>query len=101
MNPGIVIDFEEDMEIVCRTGGFSSEKELLQQAFQALLNENPELRTELAVEKYREDEISLNRAAEITGMSPEEFKSVLESRGIKRKPGFLSTEDSEKELIRL
>jgi len=101
VDPGIVIDFEEDMEIVRRTGGFSSEEELLQQAFQALLKENPELRTELAVEKYREDEISLNRAAEIAGMSPEEFKSVLEARGIKRKPGFLSTEDSEEELNRL
>ena len=83
-----VPDFEEDMELVRRTGGFSSEEELLQQAFQALLNENPELRTELAVEKYREDKISLNRAAEIAGMSPEEFKSILQARGVKRKPGF-------------
>jgi len=83
-----VIDFEEDMELVRRTGGFSSEEELLQQAFQALLKENPELRTELAVEKYREDEISLNRAAEIAGISPEEFKSILEAQEIKRKPGF-------------
>lgn len=96
-----MIDFEEDMEIVRRTGGFSSEEELLQKAFRALLKENPELRTGLAVEKYREGDVSLNRAAEIAGVSPEEFKSILEARGIKREPGFLSTADRQEELNRL
>lgn len=55
----------------------------------------------LAVEKYRTGDVSLNRAAEIAGLSTEEFKDALAERGIKREPGFLSEDDRDEELRKL
>ena len=39
---------------------------------------------EMAIELYKKEEISLNRAAGIAGMSTEGFENILEQRGIKR-----------------
>jgi len=38
----------------------------------------------MAIELYKKEEISLNRAAGIAGMSTEGFENILEQRGIKR-----------------
>jgi len=42
------------------------------------------IKTEMAIELYKEEKISLSRAAEIAGMPTESFKNILEQRGIKR-----------------
>lgn len=42
--------------------------------------------------------ISLNRAAELAGVSPEEFKDLFEDAGVPRALGFLSEERYEIEL---
>ncbi|MFA1610049.1 UPF0175 family protein [Halobellus rubicundus] len=89
---------DEDAEILRESGGFSSRNEVVEEAFRALLKENPELRIEFAVEKYRSGSVSLNRAAEIAGKSTEEFKEILKNRGIERSIGFLSEEDREQRL---
>jgi predicted HTH domain antitoxin len=39
--------------------------------------------------------VSLNRAAELAGMAPAEFKDTLSERGITRTAGFLSDADRE------
>lgn len=44
----------------------------------------PSATVEMAIELYKSEEVSMSRAAEISGMSIEGFKSMLESRGIKR-----------------
>ncbi|WP_425607386.1 UPF0175 family protein [Halomontanus rarus] len=51
-----------------------------------------ELHIERAVEQYKTDSVSLNRAAGIAGHSPEEFERVLVDRNISRKIGFLEDE---------
>lgn len=73
--------------------GYMSEKELEREAYRALLREKPELRISLAVEEYKEEDITLNRAAEIAGISMEEMKRVLNRRGIELKRGFTSEEE--------
>jgi len=65
------------------------------------LETRPELRTELAVKKYTDGTVSLNRAAEIAGVSPAEFKDVLRFRGVERDVEFLSSEDREGKLEKL
>lgn len=96
-----LIDFEEDVEILRKTGNFGSREEFLEEAFRAFLKEHPELRVKLAVEKYRSESVSLNRAAEIAGLSTEEFKEKLAEHGVNRDPGFLSEEERDEELRKL
>lgn len=93
-----MIDVKENIELLRRSGRFSSEEEFLEEAFRALLDKRPELRTELAIEQYKTGDVSLNRAAEIAGKSPEQFKELLRERGISRDVGFLDDEDRDERL---
>ena len=60
-----LIDFEEDVEILRKSGDFSSREGFLEETFRAFLKEHPELRVKLVVEKYRSGSVTLNRAAEV------------------------------------
>ena len=62
---------------------YKSEGALLEDALRALLNFKPELKVEIGVELYRNEEVSLSRAAELAGMDLESFKDVLKARGLK------------------
>jgi predicted HTH domain antitoxin len=93
-----MIDVDEDAEILRESGDYNSRNEVLEEAFRTLLNENPGLRVEFAVEKYKSGWVSLNKAAEIAGKTTEEFKETLASRGIKRDVEFLSLEERLNEL---
>jgi predicted HTH domain antitoxin len=88
-----MIDVEESIDILREKGKFSSREEFLTEALRSFLRENPQLRVELAVERYRSGSVSLNRAAEIAGLGPEAFKEELADRGIDRDVGFLSEEE--------
>ncbi|WP_128476737.1 UPF0175 family protein [Halorussus pelagicus] len=93
-----MIDVKENIELLRRSGRFNSEEEFLEEALRALLDKRPELRIELAVEQYKTGDVTLNRAAEIAGRSPEQFKELLRERGIGRDIGFLSDEDRDGRL---
>lgn len=93
-----MIDIKENIELLQRTGRFSSEEELLEEAVRALMEKRPELRVDLAIEQYKTGNVSLNRAAETAGYSPEEFREILRDRGISRDIGFLSEEEREERL---
>lgn len=75
----------QGMDILLKRGLFASEESLLLSAYRSLLTLNPELKTELALSLYEREEISLGRAAEIGGISREQFKEILASRGIERR----------------
>ena len=79
----------EDLETLADLGGYDGPDEVLEDAIRTLLRRRPELRLELAVEKYRRGTTSLNRAAELSGLSVAEFKTELAERGIPRDAGFL------------
>ncbi|WP_168216203.1 UPF0175 family protein [Halorussus halobius] len=61
-------EIKRDIDLLRRSGRFASEEEFLEEAFRALLDKRPELRVELAVERYKTGDVSLNRAAEISGL---------------------------------
>jgi len=96
-----MVDVMEDIDLLREAGAFASREAVLEEAVRALLETRPELRTELAIKKYTAGEVSLNRAAEFAGVSPEEFKNLLRSRGVDRDAGFLSAEDRTENLEQL
>lgn len=80
----------EDLDAIAAAGGYDDTDAVVEEAVRELLRRRPELRLSLAVEKYRADAVSLNRAAELAGVSAEAFRDELADRGIDRDAGFLS-----------
>jgi predicted HTH domain antitoxin len=74
----------EGINSLIRAGYYESRDKLLDDAFRTMLEVRPTLKTEMAIELYKTEKISLSRAAEISGTSMEGFKNILELRGIKR-----------------
>ena len=75
---------QEGIEGLVRAGCYKNREVLLEDAFRTMLEVKPHLKREIAVELYKSEKISLSRAAEIAGVSLEEFKDILEIRGIIR-----------------
>ena len=75
---------KEGINTLIRAGYYKDKEKLLDEAFRIMLEVHPALKTEIAIELYKEEKISLSRAAEIAGISMEGIKSILERRGIKR-----------------
>jgi predicted HTH domain antitoxin len=87
-----------DIETIAALGGYENEDAVITDAVRELLRQRPELRLSVAVEQYRSEEVSLNRAAELAGVSTERFKDELAERGIGRDSGFLDREERERLL---
>jgi len=88
-------------KILVEIGVYPGRRELIEDALRALLREKPELKFDLAVELYKRGEISLSRAAEVSGLNLEDFKELLKSRGVKIPIPTISTEEIEKEAKRI
>jgi predicted HTH domain antitoxin len=84
---------EEEINSLIRTKSYASKDEVISDALRALLVLKPGLKTEIAVDLYKTGKVSLWKAADIAGMSLEEFKELLASRSIKIEVGG-STEES-------
>lgn len=74
---------EKTFESLIRSKLFKSEEELLKEAIDALFYKRPELKREVAMDMYKNKEISLWKAAQMCGVPMEEFKEILRSRGIR------------------
>lgn len=86
------------MNLLVERGLFESEESLTTSAYRSLLTLHPELKIELALSLYEREEISLGRAAEISGMSREQMKEILAARGIERKLVQRSQEQIDKDV---
>lgn len=75
---------KEGMEGLIRAGYYRNREALLEEAFRTMIEVKPSIRSEMAVELYKSEKVSMSKAAEIAGTSIEGFKSLLESKGIKR-----------------
>ncbi|MCS3662083.1 UPF0175 family protein [Salinibacter ruber] len=46
------------------------------------MRKNPEYKIEIAIERYKDEAVSLEKAADIASVSVEEMKETLRSRGV-------------------
>ena len=86
------------MDLLIERRIFDSEESLTTSAYRSLLTLRPELKIEMALSLYQQEEISLGRAAEIAGMSREQLKEILAARGIERKLVERSREQIEQDV---
>jgi predicted HTH domain antitoxin len=75
---------EREIEALVRAGYYTSKSEAVKDAFRTLLDTKPALKLTSAIELYKAGEVSLSRAAELAGMSIEDFKRVFTDRGKRR-----------------
>ncbi len=75
---------KEGIEGLIRSGHYKSREAMLEEAFRIMLEVKPSIKQEMAVELYKSEKVSLSRAAEISGLSIEGFKDILEIKGLKR-----------------
>ena len=73
----------KEIDSLVKTGRFASKSDVVRTALRTLLEENPGYKTDIAVELYKEGEVSLGRAAEIAEKDRESFKKILKERGVK------------------
>ena len=67
-----------------RAGLFRDEDEAMREAVSTLFAVKPHLRLEVAIELFKEGEVTLNRAAEVAGLNRWQFQDLLAQRGIKQ-----------------
>ncbi len=73
---------ERELAATVRAGLFRSEEEAMQEVLGTFFAAKPHYRVEAAIEMFKAGEVSLNRAAEIAGMSHWRFQDLLTQRGI-------------------
>jgi len=79
-------------------GLYEDESAVVQDAIRALLSERPQLRLELAIYRYRNEEISLAKAASLAGVSWERMREILLSRGVQPDLGPETEEEARAEI---
>ena len=87
---------EKEIDSLIRTKSYGSRDAVISDAVRALLVLKPGLKIEVALDLYKNGEISLWRAAEIAGLCLEEFKELLASRSIRIEVGASNEESLER-----
>jgi predicted HTH domain antitoxin len=78
--PGLL---KKELEYVPKTGYYSSTSEFLRDAIRNLFEKRRDVKMAVAIELYRDGEVSLGKAAEMVGLGYDEMKTLLADRGVK------------------
>ncbi len=79
-------------------GLYKDDRSVVRDAIRALLTEKPQLRLEVAIYRYRTEDISLARAAALAGVSWERMREILLSRGVQPRLGPETEEEAWEEI---
>jgi predicted HTH domain antitoxin len=88
-----------NLDALINAGLYKSEDEVIHDALDHLLKDNPEYRLRVAIYRYQTEEISLGKAAEIAGLYWEDMKDVLIRNGIKPELGPESIEEAQNDYL--
>jgi predicted HTH domain antitoxin len=73
---------DDNLAALVEAGHYDSEREVIRDALEALINANPNLRLEMAITLWRQGKITLGRAVEVAQIDRERFKEELVARGL-------------------
>lgn len=71
-----------ELSVMLRLGQWTTPDQVLSAALDALLATHPNLREEVAVELFRQELVSLARAAELAGTDQWSFRELLRTRKV-------------------
>ncbi|MBI2655054.1 UPF0175 family protein [Candidatus Woesearchaeota archaeon] len=75
--------YEEEIEGVVAAGYYSNKSEVVREALRYFFDTKKNLKLAAAIELYKEDKVTLSRAAELADLTSIEFKEILADKGIK------------------
>jgi predicted HTH domain antitoxin len=73
---------DDDLAALVKAGAYDSEREVIRDALEALLDANPSLRLEMAITLWQQGKITMSRAIEIAHSDRESFRDELAARGV-------------------
>ena len=88
-------------EDLVKAGLYKNEQAVIQDGLRYLLQARPDVRLELALHRYQTEDISLGKAANLAGVSFEQMKEVLHTRGVQLRLGPESEEEAQEEVTAL
>jgi predicted HTH domain antitoxin len=91
------MDFWRSEDLVA-AGLYDDEQSVMRDAMRALLAEKPQLRLEVAIYRYRNEDMSLAKAAALAGVSWERMREILLSRGVRLRLGPESEAEALEEI---
>lgn len=77
---------------------YPNEEAVIHDALRHLLRSRPELRIQLAIYRYRTQDISLAKAAELAGVSWAQMKNILSERDIPLRLGSETVMEARQEV---
>lgn len=80
-------------------GLYGNEQDVIDDGIRHILRSHPEYKIVIAVKKYKQEEVSLGKAADIAGISLEEMKEIFRTRGVALK-GLESIREIQKDAER-
>jgi len=80
---------------------YKTEEEVVQDALRHLIQARPNLKIELAIHRYKTEDISVGKAARLAGVSFEQMKEILLSHGVQPRLGPESEAEARAEVATL
>ena len=74
--------YEQEIQGVIDAGYYSNKSEVVRDALRSFFESKEQLRIAAAIEMLKKDEITLSKAAEISGLNLFQFKEIIHDRGI-------------------
>jgi predicted HTH domain antitoxin len=87
-----------ELEDLVKAGVFADTDSALQEALRVLWQERPSIRIDVAVHRYRTEQISVALAAAIAGVSFDRMKQILADRSVPLRLGPETLEEARDEL---
>ncbi|MBM3309365.1 MAG: hypothetical protein FJY77_03840 [Candidatus Altiarchaeales archaeon] len=89
---------KEEADLYVKSGFFDNRSELIREALREYLEGLRKKNLEMSVELYRKGDISLGKAAELSGQGYEKMKEILSERQIPIRSGPESLSEAEEDL---
>ena len=80
---------------------YDSEEAVIRDALRHLLRSRPDLRIQLAIHRYQEEQLSLAKAANLAGVSWAHMRDILLEKGIQLQLGPESEGEAQEEVSQL
>ncbi len=92
---------KKEIDALVRAGYYSSKSDVVKDALRTFLAKKENMRVAAAAELYKQEEVSLGKAAEIADMGIMEFKERLAELGITRVIKSETAKKMDRELARI
>ena len=92
---------ELELSALVKAGIFRNKTEAIKEALRLLFVTRPQLSVEAAIQLYKEEEVTLGRAAEMAGITRWELETLLADSGIERSVTCDPVEDLDRQVERL